>query len=84
MFIPLDVSNQIKIMDQLVPLPAPVVTSSVVPPLLGAELREPGARMSAQSAVTVCTDSLLFKVTLRVYLSCHLFKSHIPIPYTIE
>ena len=66
MFILHGVSYQIKVMDQLVPSTAPVVTSSVVLPLLGADFGEPGARMSAQSAVTVCTELLLFKVTLRV------------------
>ena len=60
MFILHDVSYQTKIMDQIVPLTAPVITSSVVLPQSGADLGEPGARMSAQSAVTVCTESLLF------------------------
>ena len=72
MFILHGVSYQTKILDQLVPLTAPVVTSLAVLPLLGAELRETGARMSGQSAVTVCTDLLVFKVLLRVSLTIHL------------
>ena len=65
MFILRDVSYQTKIMDQLVPLTAPLVISSAVLPQSGADLGEPGARMSVQSAVTVCTQTLLFKGPVR-------------------
>lgn len=54
------VIRPIKITGQIVPFHVLVVTNSTVLRLLAAELGESGARMSAQSAVTVCIE-LFFK-----------------------
>ena len=59
MFLLRTVTRPIKIMAQTVPSPALMTTNSSVLRQLCAESREPGARMSPQSAVMVCINSLI-------------------------